>query len=87
MALDPRGAAVAVHRFGFGPRTVGLLIFCVAVLAVLTQGALVRVLVPRLGECKLATIAILFGLAPPPVPHCRVLEIGCASGGNLLPMA
>jgi MFS transporter, DHA1 family, tetracycline resistance protein len=48
----------ALDRFGFGPRTVGLLIFCVAVLAVLTQGALVRVLVPRLGEVKLATIAI-----------------------------
>ena len=40
----------ALNRFGFGPRTVGLLIFCVAVLAVLMQGGLVRVLVPRLGE-------------------------------------
>ncbi len=49
----------ALDRFGFGPRTVGLLIFCGAVLAVLTQGGLVRVLVPRLGECKLATIAIV----------------------------
>jgi MFS family permease len=38
---------------------VGLLIFCGAVLAVLTQGGLVRVLVPRLGECRLATIAIV----------------------------
>jgi len=49
----------ALDRFGFGPRTVGLLIFCVAVLAVLTQGGLVRVLVPRLGEVRLATIAIV----------------------------
>jgi DHA1 family tetracycline resistance protein-like MFS transporter len=49
----------ALDRFGFGPRTVGLLIFCGAVLAVLTQGGLVRVLVPRLGECKLAGIAIV----------------------------
>jgi MFS transporter, DHA1 family, tetracycline resistance protein len=49
----------ALDRFGFGPRTVGLLIFCGAVLAVLTQGGLVRVLVPRLGECKLATVAIV----------------------------
>ena len=48
----------ALDRFGFGPRTVGLLIFCGAVLAVLTQGGLVRVLVPRLGESRLATIAI-----------------------------
>jgi DHA1 family tetracycline resistance protein-like MFS transporter len=49
----------ALGKYGFGPRTVGLLLFCVAVLAVLTQGALVRVLVPRLGEPKLATIGVL----------------------------
>lgn len=49
----------ALDKYGFGPRTVGLLIFCVAVLAVLTQGVLVRVLVPRLGEPKLATIGVL----------------------------
>ena len=24
---------------------------------------------------------------PPPIDNCRVLEIGCASGGNLIPMA
>jgi methyltransferase-like protein/SAM-dependent methyltransferase len=35
----------------------------------------------------LATLATLFGMCPAPVEHCRVLEIGCASGGNLLPMA
>jgi DHA1 family tetracycline resistance protein-like MFS transporter len=49
----------ALSRFGFGPRTVGLLLFCVAVLAVLTQGGLVRVLAPRLGECRLATFGVL----------------------------
>jgi DHA1 family tetracycline resistance protein-like MFS transporter len=49
----------ALGQYGFGPRTVGLLLFCVAVLAVLTQGALVRVLVPRLGEPKLATLGVL----------------------------
>ena len=49
----------ALDKYGFGPRTVGLLLFCVAVLAVLTQGALVRVLVPRLGEPKLAIIGVL----------------------------
>jgi DHA1 family tetracycline resistance protein-like MFS transporter len=49
----------ALDRFGFGPRTVGLLLFCVAVLAVLTQGGLVRVLVPRLGEPRLATLGVL----------------------------
>lgn len=35
----------------------------------------------------LAAVATLFGLAPPPVERCRVLELGCASGGNLVPMA
>ena len=36
---------------------------------------------------KAATLAYLLGLTPPPVEHCRVLELGCASGGNLIPMA
>jgi methyltransferase-like protein/SAM-dependent methyltransferase len=36
---------------------------------------------------RLATVATLFGMQPPPVAHCRVLELGCASGGNLIPMA
>jgi methyltransferase-like protein/SAM-dependent methyltransferase len=35
----------------------------------------------------LATLATLFGMTPPPVARCRVLELGCASGGNLIPMA
>jgi len=36
---------------------------------------------------RLATLAWLMGLQPPPVARCRVLELGCAAGGNLLPMA
>jgi hypothetical protein len=36
---------------------------------------------------RLATLATLLGLTPAPVERCRVLEIGCASGGNLIPMA
>ena len=36
---------------------------------------------------RLATLATLLGLTPAPVERCRVLELGCASGGNLLPMA
>jgi SAM-dependent methyltransferase len=35
----------------------------------------------------LATVATLFGLAPPPVERCRVLELGCGDGANLIPMA
>jgi MFS transporter, DHA1 family, tetracycline resistance protein len=57
--LESIFAIWALNKFGFGPRTVGLLLFCFASLAVLTQGGLVRVLVPRLGEPKLATIGIL----------------------------
>src|SRR5690349_15074633 len=37
--------------------------------------------------CHLAVLPHLFGLKPPPVRGCRVLELGCASGGNLIPMA
>lgn len=36
---------------------------------------------------RLASIATLFGLSPPPVEQSRVLELGCASGGNIIPMA
>jgi len=36
---------------------------------------------------RLATAAKLFGASPAPIDACRVLEIGCASGGNLIPMA
>jgi SAM-dependent methyltransferase len=36
---------------------------------------------------RLATHAALFGLDAAPPADCRVLEIGCGDGGNLLPMA
>jgi methyltransferase-like protein/2-polyprenyl-3-methyl-5-hydroxy-6-metoxy-1,4-benzoquinol methylase len=36
---------------------------------------------------RMAVIATLFGLSPPPVANCRVLELGTAAGGNLIPMA
>ncbi|MCX6630294.1 MAG: class I SAM-dependent methyltransferase [Candidatus Solibacter sp.] len=36
---------------------------------------------------RLATLAILFGMDPAPVHRCRVLEVGCGDGGNLVPMA
>ena len=35
----------------------------------------------------IAAIANVFGLAAPPVATARVLELGCSSGGNLLPFA
>ncbi len=36
---------------------------------------------------RLAMIGQLFGMQPPPVIHCRVLELGCAGGSNLIPIA
>ena len=42
---------------------------------------------PQSHPDRLATVATLFGMTPPPVEHCRVLELGCSSGGNLIPLA
>ena len=42
---------------------------------------------PQTHPDHLATIARIFGISPPDVAACRVLELGCASGGNLIPMA
>ncbi|HET7097343.1 MAG TPA: class I SAM-dependent methyltransferase [Casimicrobiaceae bacterium] len=42
---------------------------------------------PQSHPDRLATIGWLFGMEPARVEACRVLEVGCASGGNLIPMA
>lgn len=42
---------------------------------------------PRGHVDRLATMAILMGMTPPPPHRCRALEIGCAAGGHLIPMA
>ena len=42
---------------------------------------------PQTYPDHLATIARIFGLSPPNVAACRGLELGCASGGNVIPMA
>lgn len=42
---------------------------------------------PQTHPNRLSTLGRIFGLMPAPVTRCRVLELGCASGGNLLPMA
>ncbi len=36
---------------------------------------------------RLAVIGTLFGMTPAPVDRCRVLELACGDGGNLVPMA
>lgn len=35
----------------------------------------------------LEAMALLYGVTSPQAAHARVLELGCASGGNLIPMA
>src|SRR5258706_13848073 len=42
---------------------------------------------PQTRPDRLATLATLFGLHPAPPSCARVLELGCAPGGNLIPMA
>ena len=42
---------------------------------------------PQTHPDHLAMIGTLFGMEPPSVKSCRVLELGCADGGNLIPMA
>jgi MFS transporter, DHA1 family, tetracycline resistance protein len=48
----------ALRKFGFGPRSVGLVLFGLACIAVGVQGGLVRVLAPRLGEARLAIYGV-----------------------------
>src|SRR5262245_16369603 len=35
----------------------------------------------------LAALATLYGLNAPDAEHAKVLELGCASGGNIIPLA
>lgn len=42
---------------------------------------------PQSHPDRLATLATLFGLNPAKIEDCRVLEIGCGEGANLIPMA
>src|SRR5688572_13636865 len=39
---------------------------------------------PQTRPDRLATVAKLFGMRPAPPSRCRVLELGCAAGGNLI---
>jgi SAM-dependent methyltransferase len=42
---------------------------------------------PQAHPDRLATLASLFGMSPAPVERCRVLEIGCGDGRNLVALA
>jgi DHA1 family tetracycline resistance protein-like MFS transporter len=57
--LESIFAIWANDLFGFGPRDVGVVLFCMALIPVGMQGGLVRVLAPRLGEVRLAIFAVL----------------------------
>jgi DHA1 family tetracycline resistance protein-like MFS transporter len=57
--LESIFAIWALNRFGAGPRTVGFALFGAALAAVIMQGGLVRVLVPRIGERRLAQAGVL----------------------------
>lgn len=56
--LESIFAIFALHRYGFGPRTVGFLLFAVAFPALIMQGGVVRSLAPRLGEARLAMLGV-----------------------------
>jgi MFS transporter, DHA1 family, tetracycline resistance protein len=57
--LESIFAIYALHRYGFGPRPVGFLLFAIALPALLMQGGGVRLLAPRLGEVRLAICGVL----------------------------
>ena len=42
---------------------------------------------PQTQPARLAGIAGLFGVRAPDATRARVLELGCASGGNIVPLA
>ena len=57
--LESIFAIWALHRYGLGPLAVGFLLFGVALPALVMQGGVVRVLVPRMGETRLAVYGVL----------------------------
>ncbi|HEU5316034.1 MAG TPA: class I SAM-dependent methyltransferase [Chloroflexota bacterium] len=44
-------------------------------------------LFPQTHPDRTGALAALFGMDPAPVDRCRVLELGCGDGSNLIPMA
>jgi SAM-dependent methyltransferase len=42
---------------------------------------------PQASIERMAALATLYGIEPPPVRSCRVLELGCGEGGHLIPLA
>jgi methyltransferase-like protein/2-polyprenyl-3-methyl-5-hydroxy-6-metoxy-1,4-benzoquinol methylase len=42
---------------------------------------------PESHPSRLGSLATLLGMSPAPVERCRVLELACSDGGNIVPMA
>jgi MFS family permease len=61
--LESIAAIWAKHAFGFGPRRSGLLILEIAVFAIIMQGRIVGLLVPRFGEKTIAISGIAIYMA------------------------
>jgi MFS family permease len=58
--LESIFAIWAMNRYHVGPRTVGMALFALAIVAVGMQGGLMRKLAPRFGETRLAMAGIVF---------------------------
>jgi MFS family permease len=74
--LESIFAIWAMDRYRVGPRTVGLALFALAIVAVGTQGGLMRMLAPRLGETRLAIGGII----------CLALGVASLAFGAALPV-
>lgn len=90
----PRGGDSDGRARGFGHRRIGAIMPLVwktraAMPAIDSYDDLPyeSVPIPDTHPDYLAAIARLFGVATAPASDCRVLELGCAGGGNLIPLA
>lgn len=89
-ALEAVFALWALKRFGLGPRSIGYLLFALALVAVAMQAGLVRRLAPRWGEQRIALASIAcyvlglvwVGIAPSLASACVGLAL-CGVGSGL----
>jgi MFS transporter, DHA1 family, tetracycline resistance protein len=78
--LESIFAIWALHRYGYGPRAVGFLLFGVALPALLMQGGIVRLLAPRLGEVRLASAGVVLYVAGLTTLGCSTNLAGTLAG-------
>jgi DHA1 family tetracycline resistance protein-like MFS transporter len=60
-ALESTWVLFTDYRFGWGPAEVGISLAVVGLLIAFTEGVLVRILVPRLGEARMLQIGLVVG--------------------------